>query len=555
MADIDKKDLSELAQSALNEVELYESSSSTIREGTALMEEREYLKAIEVLLRVEESSTMYGEARENIDSCVSEIVKAGVSAESEEECLEAIAAIDEGIALLPENGALKEGRDECQSKYRSLVRERTIAEADELAANGDYEGAFERLNEGLEVLAEDEQLGEKVTALRKDFIDHVTRLALGKVDDGDFGEAGDLVEYCNFKGGTYYSDLRRKNGFEEPFGIKVWCLGNEMDGSWQMGAKTATEYGRIACEAAKLMKWTDPSIELVVCGSSGSGMCGDWEAEVLKHTYDHVDYISLHSYYGNPANDTASFLASSMDMDRFIRTVCAIADYVKHVKRSNKTMYLSFDEWNVWFHSHGAPFEKWSVAPHQLEDVYNFEDALVVGTLLLTLLKHCDRVKMACLAQLVNVIAPIMTENAEDGGRAWAQTIFYPFMHCSAFGRGTVLDGRVDCPTYDAKNAKDVPVLESCAVWHEDTKELDLFAVNRSLEEDLDFTCDLTAFGAAGAAVLEHITMTCDDLKAVNTADNPTAVIPEANGGAVIADGRVRASLGKHSWNVLVYSY
>ena len=194
LADIDKKDLSELAQSALNEVELYESSSSTIREGTALMEEREYLKAIEVLLRVEESSTMYGEARENIDSCVSEIVKAGVSAESEEECLEAIAAIDEGIALLPENGALKEGRDECQSKYRSLVRERTIAEADELAANGDYEGAFERLNEGLEVLAEDEQLGEKVTALRKDFIDHVTRLALGKVDDGDFGEAGDLVE-------------------------------------------------------------------------------------------------------------------------------------------------------------------------------------------------------------------------------------------------------------------------------------------------------------------------------------------------------------------------
>ena len=182
------------SETMLDEVELYEASSATIREGIALAQEEEYLKAIEAFLRVEESSTMYGEARENIDSCVSEIVKAGVSAESEEECLEAIAAIDEGIALLPENGALKEGRDECQSKYRSLVRERTIAEADELAANGDYEGAFERLNEGLEVLAEDEQLGEKVTALRKDFIDHVTRLALGKVDDGDFGEAGDLVE-------------------------------------------------------------------------------------------------------------------------------------------------------------------------------------------------------------------------------------------------------------------------------------------------------------------------------------------------------------------------
>ncbi|MBQ3816139.1 MAG: alpha-N-arabinofuranosidase [Clostridia bacterium] len=366
-------------------------------------------------------------------------------------------------------------------------------------------------------------------------------------------EARNLVEYCNFKGGTHYSDLRRANGFEEPFGIKVWCLGNEMDGSWQMGAKTATEYGRIACEAAKLMRWTDPSIELVVCGSSGSGMCGDWEAEVLKHTYDYVDYISLHSYYGNAANDTPSFLASSLDMDRFIKTVCAIADYVKHVKRSKKTMYLSFDEWNVWFHSHGAPFEKWSVAPHQLEDVYTMEDALVVGTLLMTLMKHCDRVKMACLAQLVNVIAPIMTENAEDGGRAWAQTIFYPFMHCSAWGRGTVLDGRAVSPTYDAKNAKDVPYLETCAVYHEDRGEIDLFAVNRSLEEDMDFTCDLEAFAAPDgeAAVIEHITMTNADLKAVNTAEKPDNVIPHANGDARVEGGTLRATLGRRSWNVI----
>ncbi|MBR4185215.1 MAG: alpha-N-arabinofuranosidase [Clostridia bacterium] len=366
-------------------------------------------------------------------------------------------------------------------------------------------------------------------------------------------EARNLVEYCNFKGGTHYSDLRRANGFEEPFGIKVWCLGNEMDGSWQMGAKTATEYGRIACEAAKLMRWTDPSIELVVCGSSGSGMCGDWEAEVLKHTYDYVDYISLHSYYGNAANDTPSFLASSLDMDRFIKTVCAIADYVKHVKRSKKTMYLSFDEWNVGLHSHGAPFEKWSVAPHQLEDVYTMEDALVVGTLLMTLMKHCDRVKMACLAQLVNVIAPIMTENAEDGGRAWAQTIFYPFMHCSAWGRGTVLDGRAVSPTYDAKNAKDVPYLETCAVYHEDRAEIDLFAVNRSLEEDMDFTCDLEAFAAPDgeAAVIEHITMTNADLKAVNTAEKPDNVIPHANGDARVEGGTLRATLGRRSWNVI----
>ncbi len=360
-------------------------------------------------------------------------------------------------------------------------------------------------------------------------------------------EARNLVEYCNFPRGTYYSDMRRQNGFEKPFGIKVWCLGNEMDGSWQMGAKTAAEYGRVAAEAAKLMKWTDPSIELVACGSSNVGMCGEWELEVLRHVYDHVDYLSLHNYYGNPAGDTPGFLAVSLEMDRFITTVCAIADTVKKLKNSHKTMYLSFDEWNVWFHSHGIPFEKWSVAPHQLEDVYTFEDALVVGCLLMTLLKHCDRVKMACLAQLVNVIAPIMTENAEDGGRAWVQTIFYPFLHCSAYGRGTVLDGRLKCDTYDTKHIKNVPYVETCAVRTE--KGITIFAVNRSLTEDADFTCDLSEFDMG--YLVEHITMTHDDMKAVNTANEPDNVFPEANGDSYIANHILTTTLGKHSWNVI----
>ena len=162
-------------------------------------------------------------------------------------------------------------------------------------------------------------------------------------------EARNLLEYCNFPTGTYYSDMRRANGFEEPFDIKVWCLGNEMDGPWQIGAKTAEEYGRIACETAKIMKELDPSIELVACGSSGLGMptFGKWEATVLEHTYDYVDYISLHSYYGNREKDTASFLACSLDMDKFIKSVSAICDYVKAVKHSDKTVNLSYDEWNV----------------------------------------------------------------------------------------------------------------------------------------------------------------------------------------------------------------
>ena len=261
---------------------------------------------------------------------------------------------------------------------------------------------------------------------------------------GTAADAANLVEYCNFPGGTHYSELRRANGFEKPFGIRTWCLGNEMDGPWQLGHKTAAEYGRLACEAAKLMKLVDPTIELVACGSSYPDMptFGDWEAEVLKACWEQVDYISLHSYYGNRDGDTASYLACSLEMDGFIRSVAAVCDYVRSVKRSDKTVYLSFDEWNVWFHSNEADrkLEKWQIAPPMLEDVYTLEDALVVGCLLITLLRHADRVKLACLAQLVNVIAPIMTEN---GGAAWVQTIFWPVLHASRYGRGTALDCRL----------------------------------------------------------------------------------------------------------------
>ncbi len=369
-------------------------------------------------------------------------------------------------------------------------------------------------------------------------------------------EARQLVEYCNFSSGTAYSDMRRANGFEAPFAIPLWCLGNEMDGSWQMGAKTAEEYGRIACEAAKLMKWTDPTIELVACGSSCYAMCGQWEETVLRHVYDHVDYISLHGYYGNAAGDTPAFLAASLEMDDYIRTVCAIVDYVKKCKGSRKTMYLSFDEWNVWFHSNGEPHQPWSVAPHRLEDVYTFEDALVVGCLLITLLRHCDRVKIACLAQLVNVIAPIMTENA-GGGRCWAQTIFYPFLHASRYGRGVVLTPAVECGSYDTKNRRNVPYVETVAVLREDARELTVFAVNRSLSETADLQIDLSAFASAGRRfeVIEHLTMTHSNLNAVNTADAPATVVPASGGAASVASAGVSAPLLPCSWNVVRIRY
>ncbi len=356
-------------------------------------------------------------------------------------------------------------------------------------------------------------------------------------------EAGDLVEYCNFPGGTELSDRRRKNGHEQPFGIHTWCLGNEMDGPWQIGHKTAEEYGRAACEAAKIMKLVDPSIEVIACGSSHSGMdtFGRWEMEVLDRCYEQVDYLSLHSYYGNRSNDTAEYLGCSRDMDGFIRSVEAICDAMKAVRRSDKTMYLSFDEWNVWFHSNDADrkIAPWQVAPPLLEDVYTFEDALVVGCLLITLLKHCDRVKIACLAQLVNVIAPIMTEN---GGSCWAQTIFWPFLQASAHARGRALQTRVDCPAYPAGKYGDMPTVEAIAL--ENGTELTILAVNRSLNEDAELELDLQGYGKL--SLLEHSQLYHEDLKAVNTAAQPEQVKPEAG------DGK---TLRRHSWNLLRYKY
>ena len=363
-------------------------------------------------------------------------------------------------------------------------------------------------------------------------------------------EARNLVEYCNFGQGSYWSDLRRQHGQLEPYGIKTWCLGNEMDGPWQIGSKTASEYGRIATETAKVMKWVDPTIELVACGSSYMHMptFGEWEATVLDHTYEHIDYLSLHTYYGNAENDTKSYLAMNIKMDTFIRTVVSICDSAKVKKHAAKSINLSFDEWNVWFHSigHDETVEKWVKAPHRLEDVYTFEDALLVGGMLITLIKNADRVKIACLAQLVNVIAPIMTE---DDGAAWAQTIFYPFLHASTFGRGTAIHVDVQCPRYDCQQFEDVPYLDSVAVFSEESRQLTLFVLNRSLTDDLELSIDLRSF--KNVQMIEYIEMAGFDLKATNTAEYPNRVFPISRPVQMSSNGSVDVHLSKTSWNVL----
>jgi len=380
----------------------------------------------------------------------------------------------------------------------------------------------------------------------------------------DGNAARNLLEYCNHPGGTTLSDLRKQHGWKQPHGVKFWCLGNEMDGPWQMQAKTAEEYGRIAVEAAKMMKWIDPGIELAACGSSGRTMptFGAWEDTVLQHTFDHVEYISLHTYINNYAHDTPALLASPDLMDSFIEEVVAIADSVAARKHSTKRIMLSFDEWNVWYRTRRNKVERvkpgWPVAPEILEEIYTMEDALAFGGACISLLNHADRVKSACLAQLVNVIAPIMTET---GGPAWRQTIFHPFAQMSRFGRGRVLRAEVDSPTYaasyfDPRGAVDlyfplpkVPYLKLAAVEDQASGAITLFALNRHLKEPLSLDVALPGFGAATAELalqLRH-----KNLKATNTKDQPHRVSPTPLQGITLRPDRVQATLAPASWNMI----
>ncbi|KOV68653.1 alpha-N-arabinofuranosidase [Streptomyces sp. AS58] len=366
-------------------------------------------------------------------------------------------------------------------------------------------------------------------------------------------EAVRLQEYANHPEGTALSDLRVAHGDKDPFGIRLWCLGNELDGPWQTGHKTAEEYGRVAAETARAMRQLDPGVELVACGSSSRAMptFAQWEATVLQETYDLVDHISLHAYYEPVDGDTDSFLASAVDMEAFIESVVATCDHVGARLKSTKRIDLSFDEWNVWYMSRSqeqaraADPHDWPEAPRLLEDNYSVTDAVVLGSLLIALLRHADRVTVACLAQLVNVIAPIMTE---PGGPAWRQTTFFPFAQASGHGRGQVLDVRVDSPTYVTRRYGETDLLHATAVRAEDGT-VTVFAVNRGRTEALPLDVTLNGLGLTG--VVEHSVLADADPDARNTLDDPERVVPHRVTGTVLRDGRLTTVLEPLSWNVI----
>ena len=359
-------------------------------------------------------------------------------------------------------------------------------------------------------------------------------------------EAGALLEYCNYPGGTKLSDLRKKNGHIEPYNIKTWCIGNEMDGPWQICHLDAVDYGKKALETSKILKWIDDSIELVVCGSSNSFIptYPEWDRIVLEHTYDHVDYLSLHRYYENYDNDD-DFLASFVDMDKFIKTICGTADHVKANKRSKKTMYLSFDEWNVWYQARQKTHD-WEYAPSIIDDIYSLLDALVVGGLGITLINNADRVRIACLAQLVNVIAPIVTI---PNGPCFRQTIYWPFHDISKYGRGTAIKPVLICEKRETCHG-DAQIVAAAVVHNEKEKMLTIFALNTDKNNKIELLIDTRSFGKIDLSV--HQILCGDNLLEVNSPDKPDAVKPfTLNLKKTVQESVHTLILEKASWNVI----
>ncbi|MCZ2840133.1 arabinosylfuranosidase ArfA [Modestobacter sp. VKM Ac-2985] len=366
-------------------------------------------------------------------------------------------------------------------------------------------------------------------------------------------EALDLLEYTNVPAGTALAEQRIRNGRAQPFDVRMWCLGNEMDGPWQLGQRSAEDYGKLAAQTAKAMRQVDPDLELVACGSSGAGMptFGEWERVVLTHAYDDVDFISCHAYYEEKDGDLDSFLASATATDHFIETVVATADHVGSVRRSSKRMEISFDEWNVWYASRvqaGLPkrIDDWPVAPAISEEPYTVADGVVVGNVLMSLIRHADRVTSASMAQLVNVIAPIA---AEPQGPAWRKSTFFPFATTARLARGTALQVEVDGPGHVTAEHGEVPLVDAAATADVDAGVAALFLVNRSQTEDAEVSVDVSALGVG--TVEEALTLSDPDPHAANTSAQPARVGLRPNLRVTVADGTLRITLPPVSWTAV----
>lgn len=376
---------------------------------------------------------------------------------------------------------------------------------------------------------------------------------------GNIKDAGDLVEYCNFLGGTYWSDLRIKNGHKEPYKVKYWCLGNEMEGSWQAGHLSAEDYTKKALEAAKIMRWVDPDIKLVACGSSYEMLPTymEWDRVMLTELYDQVDYLSTHNYTMNSNQGLTNYIASYKQLDEHIKNSESVIKYVKAKNHFSKDLKICLDEWNVWnfqdikldslddlvglttFEMTSA--KKWEIAPSILQEKYSLLDAIVVGGLGITLLNNVDSVEIACLAQLINVIAPITTQK---GGGLLKQAIYYPFYMLSNYGRGRSMKASVSAPTYDSIYGT-LPAIEAAVIFDEKDDEVKIFALNTDQKEDMRLDIRLNGYGKK--SLKKHYALFGDDYSAINTFEHPDKVTMKE---LPISEDEV--VLPKLSWNLLI---
>ena len=350
---------------------------------------------------------------------------------------------------------------------------------------------------------------------------------------GTVSDAARYVEYCNAPLGTELADLRGKHGYPKPHGVKYFCLGNEMDGPWQIGQLTAEDYAKKAREAGKIMRLADPSIQTIICGSSGPWMktFPQWDRTALELCWEYANFLSLHNYATNWENDTTSFLGYANEFEHHIDTLATVLRETKQKLGAKHDIYLSQDEWNVWYKD--RKFDgNWRVAPPLCEETYNLEDALVVAQWLNVFLRKCDVLKMACIAQVVNVIAPLKTR----GDDVLKESTFYPFVMYSQNARGKSLRPKVDVATIATKRFGDVPLLDVAATVDEASKKAAVFLVHRgqteTLRVDVNFSGTTVPAKVAGARQIWGL-----DPKASNSFERPDVVVPREVGAMPFRDG------------------
>jgi alpha-N-arabinofuranosidase len=363
---------------------------------------------------------------------------------------------------------------------------------------------------------------------------------------GTIADSAALVEYCNAPVGTKYSDMRAAHGYKEPHNVKYWCVGNEMDGPWQIGHLEAYDYGRKALEAAKMMRWQDPNVQLVLCGSSTPTMptFPEWDRVVLETAWEKVDYLALHDYATNYEDDTNSFLALSARFEAYLDDVAGLLRFVKAKLRSKHDVYLSWDEWNVWYKDRSGQ-GGWKEAPPLSEEVYNLEDALVVAQWMNVFLRRCNILKIACLAQVVNTISPLTVK----GDQLLRQTTFYPFVMISNNAAGVSIDPLVKAPQYDTKAFSAMPLLDVSATYDEENNRGAVFIVNRSQTESI--VTDINWHGAAPSKANSITQISGNDPKAINSFENPNTIVPQQVSPEAIENGKLTVKLPPLSFTTI----